>query len=372
MSLAKYHEEIEARWLENTSNRYERDIAELFQHIKPAVPPPGNVYLLRSGRRMEDTEVCEVGLKLELTLEASPGCATPELHFLDGPNGSSITRKQDCSALVVFSQAGCWRVQVSSGAFHKLYSIHAVEPFRKTALSDLATLINSLSENPPEWSDQAFEEFRKKLEAVLSSEGLPDIFAQGVVEYHLALFHEEKRFPSFRQRLESAYGNLRWFVPYSDMARLVCGYYLYCANEFNAATTICGRNSGGLPRAALFLQGKIQGLSSSPRMHLPIARRPQDPLTLLVALPDVLLFRAIDAFLEQAFDEALQILKEARRYMRADFDRERLARASYIEARVMLARGKSEEAASLLESLRYSPWPSITKAAESILPAIHE
>jgi hypothetical protein len=317
----------------------------------------GEVYLVRGGRRMEDVEVCEVGETLDLAVESKPGSAPPEIELLEESGNRRLKQRANGCISVPFKEAGCRRIQVSSGGYIKLYTIHAVEPFRVEELPDFAKLIQSLSDNPPEWTEATFGEFRARLEQILAKKGVPAIFADGVIEYHLALFHEERRLPSFRERFESAYGNLRWFIPYSDVARLICAYYLYCANEFEAAGVLCKGRRGRLRHAVKFFLdsdgGKQRSTGSSTKAGL----------ALLVALPDLMLFQAIEALEGGRAKDAAELVAVARRHTRADFDRERAARAAYIEAHVKKATGDEKVARSIFETLLHCPWQPIAAAA---------
>lgn len=169
---------------------------------------------------------------------------------------------------------------------------------------------------------------------------MPTLFSQGVIEYHLALFHEEQRLPSFRERFQSAYGNLRWLIPYSDVARIICTYYLYCSNEFEAAAILWKGRRGRLRRAIRFFLDVDCG---KPAITGSISN---SGLALLVSLPDLMLFQAIEALEDGRPKTAAELIAVARRHTRADFDRERAARAAYIEAQIKRAVGDEKAARS--------------------------
>ena len=357
MALAKHSEEVEERWIANTSDRYEAMLADVFERLPPIRLSAGVVYLLRGVRRMEDVEVCEVGEAFDFVVECQSGSAPPEVELLGDTGNGRLEQDANGRITVHFKEAGCRRIQVSSGGYLKLYTIHAVEPFRVQELPDFAGLIRSLTDNPPDWTEVTFGEFRTRLEQILAKKGVPTIFADGVIEYHLALFHEERRLALFRKRFETAYGNLRWFIPYSDVARLICAYYLYCANEFKAAAVLCKGHRGRLRHAVkFFLDGNDFKLAST-------GSSANHSLALLVSLPDLMLFQAIEALEAGKAEGAAELIAVARRHTRADFDRERSARAAYIEARVKKATGDQKVARSILESLRHCPWREIADAA---------
>jgi hypothetical protein len=196
---------------------------------------------------------------------------------------------------------------------------------------------------------------------------VPQIFIDGIVEYHLGLFHEQQRRPAFRERFQTAYGNLRWFIPYSDIARLICAHYLYCANEFAAALTLCERGAGRLRRTLDFFLGNTRATSAE------TSRSPaggQQGLSLLMALPDLLTFQAVDALQEGQPEKAVELCSAVHREITSAFDKERAARLAYVEACARAAQAGTEAAQKMFENLSHSPWPSIAEAARKHLPVV--
>lgn len=355
MALAKFHEENLERLIASTSDQYEAAIGDLFHFLPRRALPAGEVHLLRNGRRMEDVEICDVGDKLEVTIETSGGSAPVEVELLDRSGGKVIEPRADGHYAIPFKSAGPLTIQVRSGGFLKNYQIEAIEPKRVASIPALATLIQSLSENPPEWTPDTFREFRSQLELIL--EPFPQTFADGIVEYHMALFLEEQRNTGFRERLQSAYGHLRWFIPASDIARLICSYYLFCTNDFDAAEKLWRSRSGRLRQAiSLFTGREGKGSAGS-------GKATSEALALLVAMPDLILFQAIEALQGGRPGDAMELIRVARRHIHADFDRERTARCAFIEACAQEASMKAPPASDLFESLLDCPWETVASAA---------
>ncbi len=363
MALAKYYEEIEERWIANTSERSESALAELFEKFPAKSHVAGEVHLTRAGRRMEDIEVCEVGQSLDLSVVSTPGSAKPSIELKYGSTSKFIEPNAASKVKLRLSAPETARVHVSSHGFLKSYTIHVIEPFTAEDLPDFAELIRSLDENPPQWTEVSFAEFRRRLEAVLHRKALPSMFSDGIIEYHLGLFHEEQRFPSFRERLQSAYGSLRWFIPYSDVAGLICAYYLFCSNEFAASRNV-SKGGGGRLRTANSFFLEQHGEEKNTKNSRPEKRA---VLPLLVALPDLLSFQAIEAMESGRLQDADELVSVAASYTQANFDSERAARISFLRARVRSALGDDNGSKSIFESLQHCPWESIARATASYL-----
>jgi len=358
MGLAKYYEEIEERWIANTNVGYEVAIENFFRQLPSFSIRAGEAYLLRGERRMEDMEVCEVGETLTLKVKSKPGAAEVEIELQDDSGIRQMKIGEDGSICVQFKQTGVTQILVSYGGYLKQYTIQAVEAFRVQELPDFARLIQSISDNPPEWTVATFGKFRDQLEEILVQKSVPKVFAEGVIEYHLALFHEEQRLPSYRERFEAAYAKLRWFIPYSDIARLICAYYLYCANEFEAVKVLWKGSRGRLCHAVNFFLDKNRAKAADTESSGKGAGLP-----LLVALPDLILFQAIEAQEAGMTENAAELVAFARRSTRADFDRERAARVTYIEAHIKRSAGDKTSSRLAFESLLHCPWKTIADSA---------
>ena len=364
MALAKHFEEIAERWIANTSARYESPLVELFDRFPSRAAHAGEVYLTRGGRRMEDIEVCEAGQTVEFGVLGTRGTAEPVVEIEDEGRRRECAFNDKGLFRIPFPKPGVQRLHVSSGGYIRPYAIHVIEPVRLGQLPDFAKLIHSLAENPPKWTPQTFERFRSELEAILLNNQVPKLFAAGVLEYHLALFHEEQRLPSFRDRLQAAFGNLRWFTPYSDIARLICTYFLYCANDFEAALLLSQGSHGRLQRASQFFLGQPT--------KAPDAKTSQDRsvVPLLMSLPDVLSFQAIEALTTDRLDDALELAAITRRNTAANFDTERAARVLLLEAILEQKRHRLGAARGMFEALVHSPWRPIADSASRHLAGI--
>ena len=235
-----------------------------------------------------------------------------------------------------------------------------VEPFQVEKQPAFAQLIRSMSDNPPRWTGETFAKFRDELEATLKAHGVPQIFIDGIVEYHLGLFYEEQQNAAFRERLQAAYGALRWFIPYSDIARLICTQYLYCANEFSAALKLCRSGGSRLRRRLEFFLGQEE---AKPQAGAAAHSAGEKALPLLIALPDLLTFQAVNAIGDGHPDKALEFCTAIHRDIVPTFDKERAARLAYLEACAREALGEADTAQKLFESLIHSPWQPIANAA---------
>jgi len=313
---------------------------------------------------MEDIEVCEVGQTLSLKVVSAPGAAKPEVTIEEGPGRQKCQPRSDTSFELEFATTGLKCLQVNSAGYIKRYTVYAVEPFRVEQQPDFTQLIQTLTDYPPKWTDETFTVFRNQLEQVLRAHKAPQLFIDGIVEYFLGLFHEEQRRPAFRDRLQQSYGNLRWFIPYSDIARLICTQFLFSANEFAAAEKICHGATGRLRSSILFFLDRNQSTPLTPKASKVVSR---PSVSLLVALPDLLTFQAIEAIRGDRSDEALELCSAIHKQMSPLFDKERSARLAFLEARAKESNGDLINARSIFENLLHSPWLHIAEAAANHL-----
>lgn len=364
MALAKYLEDITERWLENTKARYEDRLKELFERFPASVSSAGEVYLTRHGRRMEDIEVCEVGQTLHLAMVIKEGAAASKCEIEVDGRWQEVSVMSGQTMTLSLPVAAQRQLRVISAGYLKEYTLHVIQAMRVESQPDFARFIRELSDNPPNWSDITFADFRRQLQAILVANNAPQMFIDGVIEYHMALFHEDLRLANFRDRLQSAYGNLRWFIPYSDIARLICIHYLYCANEFEAALNLCGSGSTRMRQAlALLLSRPLEEARS-----IEISKQ---GLPLLVSLSDSLLFEAAQAIREGRHESALVLCAAVHRQLQPAFDRERAERLACLEAIARAGDGDAESARSRWEVLLNSPWRAIAETAKqqlSLLP----
>ena len=363
MALAKYLEDIEERWYEETAVRYESYLSELFELLPARPVESGEVFLTRGNRRMEDIEVCEAGQMLDLVVVSTSNAAAPVVE-IEKESGWQVLRITPTGAFnLTLKKKGACRLQVSSGGYIKFYSIQIVEPFQIEKLPDCAELIKSLANNPPQWSSTTFQEFCGKLKDILEEASVPELFIRGIIDYHLGLFHEEQRLPAFRERFQTAYGCLRWFIPYSDIARLICAYYLYIANEFEAATNLCSNHGGRLRRATTFFAGKTVVSSVVSQT----SKLSEGGLPLLMALTDVLTFQAIEALDVNKLENAEELIEVIRRGTVQSFDKERHERICFLKAFICKKKGDLLESRRSFEGLLHSPWEVIAASAQKHL-----
>ena len=367
MANAKFREDISERLIENTSERYEALVADFFSQFPEKQFLSGEAYLTRSGRRMEDVEICEPGQELDLAIVLPVGAFEPEIELQDEAKQRMLKPQPDGRLKLSFKKSGSHRLQIACGGFFRIYTIHAVEPFVVDEMPAFAKLIQSLAENPPHWTEATFSEFRIRLEEALSKSNSPAMFTEGIIEYHLGLFHEQQGIASFRDRFQFAFGCLRWFAPYSDIANLICIYFLFCANEFEAAEKICKDRKGRLRNAiSFYLRAR-----SSESVAANSNASEQGGLPLLLAPPDVLAFQAIEALDDDRNEDALQLVSIAKTHIRPNFHKERYARLSLLEAYTKESLGDTKGSQTIFQILESSSWQPIASIAATHLKKSH-
>jgi hypothetical protein len=362
MALAKYLEDIEDRRQTDISPRYEKWLSAMFNTHPTPDEVSGDVHLERNGRRMEDVEICEVGEKLILKIQCPEGAGDPVVELQTAAGYAVQKQTTGGQVTISFDDSGARRLQVASGGYIKAYELNVVEPFSPDTLPDFAKLVHELAENPPQWNDESFRMFRVEVEGILQKAQVPQMFTDGIIEYHLSLFQEEREIPQYNDRLEAAYGALRWFAPYSDLAGLVCAFFMYRANEFAASRKICSSQFARLRGALDFFCAERpptrngRGGKQEPAQRLPM----------LIPFADLLCLQSIQRLNEEKLEEAAELVQCARNSFRGSLDPERAARLDLIEARLRKLEGNYDRSQIICDSLKLSPWQSIRERAREL------
>lgn len=367
MALAKYLEDIDESRMTNTAGYYESRISGLKKYFVPPKKMPGEVRVLRSGRPMEDVEVCVHKDFLKFQLEYRGGIADPNVEIDSGGVSKRIIPNENREFELTLEKEGLHKLRVSSGGYVKLYSIHLIEPLVVEALPGFLELIRNLTDNPPTWDAKTFGDFHVQLKSVLEKENVPQLFINGIVEYHLGLYLEEQRKEEFRERFQAAYGNLRWFIPYSDISRLICAYYLYCANQFESALDLCGEGDSRLKSILSLLVGESSGDDISTPERGVIKAFP-----LLISKEDLLSFQIVEALEDGRHAHAAELFGALSTQVVSKFHKERAERLKFLKACISLAEGNTEKAKRSFEGLKHSAWPSIEKGARLKLDRLND
>jgi hypothetical protein len=202
MSIAKYLEDISDRYFESIGSA-----TISCSNPKPEISSkPGEVYLSNFGQRMEDIAVFELGQILNLIVVSTPGAADPTVEIQDNIGRNLLKINSPGIVSVPCERSGVFHLMACSGGYIKRYEIHVVEKNQFSQLPDFAQPIHNQSENSWQWSQESFELFQISVESILRNSNLPELFIRGIKEYHLGLFHEDKRVPDFRHRYQTAHG----------------------------------------------------------------------------------------------------------------------------------------------------------------------
>jgi len=362
MSIAKYLEDISDRYFESVA-----PAAISYSNPKPEITSKaGEVYLSNRGQRMEDIAVFELGQILNLIVVSTPGAADPTVEIQDNIGRNLLKINSPGIVSVPCERSGVFHLMACSGGYIKRYEIHVVEKNQFSQLPDFAQPIHNQSENSWQWSQESFELFQISVESILRNSNLPELFIRGIKEYHLGLFHEDKRVPDFRHRYQTAHGFLRLFIPFSDIARLICAYYHYCANEFEVASQLVQGNGSRMGKAISFFKGHAVTDCSSNKTYI----KQGSGLPLLLNMSDALTFQAVEAITDGRYEHASELAATIQRNTLPSHDRERVARLRLLDAYIKFQTDRTASI-SLFEELRHSPWQSIAMASETHLKKIN-
>jgi hypothetical protein len=343
VGYSKYTEDILDRWVEDTR---EREVAFYRQwdldHIPPPAPLPGDIYLERTGKRLEDEEVFPSAGTLQFLATVNPAAAPPELTICR--RGQRSTLHPNAAGLYTITNANPETVEIdaASGAYHRIYVIHFVEIAQIERIPGLLDEIKRFTANPPGWTRKGFDDFRGRLRDLLRKNSVPENFVNGLVEYFLAVQCEANHDANFQERLEAAYVIMRKFAPFSDIAAIITEYFRYRVNVFGP---LGGDASAGLPLneiKAFFVQSYKTRSTKGGNSR---------PIELVVAEAEYWCIEAVRAMLRNEPEAALGLASVVRKVEAQLRDPLREERLRVIEARAHAALGELAKAQAAYQHL---------------------
>ncbi len=323
MGYAKYSEDISDRLVEDTRDRENAFFRRWNLEHLPAPPPrAGEIYLEVNGKRLEDEEVFPVGIPLAVKPIFQPGFATVEIALTRSGRKSILTPNAVATYVINAPKQETVEIEASSGAYHQIHTIHFVDVAQIDHIPGLSEEISRFTTNPPGWTKEQFNEFRTHVNDLLAQVSVPQSFADGLVEYFLAVQLEAEEKKAFQDRLESAFVILRKFAPFSDIAALVSEYFRYRTNTFVPPLGVIDKRPLGTI-TAFFANTSVATDGKSYLSH---------GIELVVPEVEYCCLQAVREMLRQDFEAALGMVTLSRK-MRGVKDACREDRLSIIEAR---------------------------------------
>jgi hypothetical protein len=367
MGWARYYEDIEERYGDDTRDRYEQYLKSLEPdgHLPQQSFRPGEVWAVCNGRRFEDYMAFPVDKRIQFRVETEPGCEPPEVELRDGVAERELAPDATDSYSIFSRMPTTVILVLKCGGHRKEYFVHFLKAGSIDKIPEFAVLITALTKNPPTWSTQTFLHFREKLETVLTDQSVPKQFADGVVEYHLALFYENLRSPSFGKLLERANELLRCFTPYSDYAAMICGFYLFRTNAFDHGAVA---NIGRLPSLKRVFEFFTSPYDEAMRPETMKKRHNQGlQMDILVPRPDHTLIQALLCAKSGDLPKAASQVEETWGMLEPDFDAQRERRLTFLEARIHRAGRNMKAATVCYKRLEFSSQPRFFEEATAFL-----
>lgn len=366
MGWARYYEDIEERYADDTRDRYERYLNSLEQNRELPKPQfrPGEVWAVCNGRRFEDSMAFPVKTHIQFRVEAESGSELSEVR-VRGDGAERELASDATGNFSVFSNISTTILLVlKSGAYRKDYIVHFLEIGSIDKIPEFAVLVAALTDNPPAWSAATFPLFREKLEAVLIDYSVPKQFGDGIVEYHLALFYENLRSPDFGKLLERSNQLLRCFTPYSDYAAMICGFYLFRTNAFDYGTVA---NIDRLPSLKRVFEFFTSPYDKAMTPEALTTKQNSAPMDILVPGPDHDTIQALFCAKSGDYGQAIAKVKETWSMLEPSLDFQRERRLTFLEARIHRASGNTKDATVCYERLEFSSQPRFSEEARTFL-----
>ena len=247
MALAKYLEDISDRYHESDAVMERLERTFLPGTFEPTPPPTtGWVRLCLHSTSLPDRIVILKGEAPEFYIETDIPDAPFEACFVSAPL-AELPTVDVFGHKICFqpTQEGLYRLQLSCGSYHKDYEIDVAGTLEFDVQEPIQRGYLYLQDRPDEWTRERLDSLKSLMNRPV---GVPDTFCNGILDYHLALFHSEHgNLITANRRFEDAYKNLRPYIAYSDVARFICDYVCYLMNRFEGCGGKLSRGSfGGL------------------------------------------------------------------------------------------------------------------------------
>jgi hypothetical protein len=260
MALAKYLEDITDRYFEDKAamERLEATFAPGTYQAAPQVhtgwvrlalnggPLPDRIALVEGEEPIFSIETDKAGAPFGIEFTAGPRAQLPEVHIAD--RKVHFTLQHD----------GFYVLKVSCGAYSKDYEIDVTRTLDLDHQDPIQQGYLYLQDRPDEWTRERLDALKRMMIPDNRPAGVPDSFCNGILDYHLALFHAESENEGVANlRFEDAYRNLRPFIAHSDVAHFICDYIRYLMNQFDGCDS--GRSRGRFGGLRSFLRAPYVG-----------------------------------------------------------------------------------------------------------------
>ena len=372
MALAKYREDIEDRYYEDTSQRFEalfalRDFEKEWRqaaHTESAAVAAK----MSGGSFFEDRMAFMRHEQVSFLVVSSPEAKGISVRY--EPAGKPSQPVHPSAAAGTYKlppphEDG--RLELRCGHYTKTYEIAFLDEKNPEGIPDLRASLAAIASNPARWTKQSFEKVRQDLDKSLAVQGVPPDFAYGVKEFYLGLFHESLGEPNFRKRIETAFTYLRPFCSHSKYAALISAYYLYRVNSFDRVATLS--QMPGLSRVARFFSNSY-GVETRRRSQNTTRAKKIAATEILISDRDFAMFQAVDCLAAHNLTECADHLNQASCSVKPGIDPQGDERFLLIQARLAHASGSLSEARSHYANLTFSPMDNFRTEAEKALTTL--
>lgn len=239
MGYAKYSEDISDRYWESQAVMQRLEKAFLPGTFEPTPPPPtGWVRLTLNDSPLPDRIALLKGDEPKFNVETDIPGASFHASFVAAPSAelppAEVSEK---NVRFHLAQEGFYRLQLSCGSYHKHYEIDVTGTLDFDVQAPIQKGYLYLQDRPDEWTRDRLDSLKRLMIPANRPVGIPDSFCNGILDYHLALFHSECGNEMVaNRRFEEAYKNLRPYIAHSDVARFICDYVLYLMNRFEGCS----------------------------------------------------------------------------------------------------------------------------------------
>lgn len=241
MALAKFLEDISDRYFEGRAAMDRLDATFAPGTYQPAPPiHTGWVRLALKQGPLPDRIALLEGDQAVFNVETDKPDVPFKIEFMAGPRPELPTVSVSSrSVSFILEHDGLYLLKLTCGAYYKEYEIDVTRTLNLDLEEPIQNGYLYLQDRPDEWTRERLDSLKRLMIPANRPAGVPDSFCNGILDYHLALFHAENENEVIaNQRFEDAYKNLRPFIAHSDVAHFICDYILYMMNRFGGCDAV--------------------------------------------------------------------------------------------------------------------------------------
>ena len=233
MGAASYQEDIIDRWTDSFALREQHSLPPGMYEPQPPTESGWVRLTHQDGLPIADRFVPVVGEWVDASVEREKPHLEwkVEIEPVEGQPVPNVKCEGD-ELHVSFGEPGLYKLTLACGGYFKTYEVSVLSERAIDSMPVVAAAYDRLIERPESWTEDRIHRFLEALQQARNEGKVPSVYANGLFEYHLALYLADRNVERSHQCFADAYRMLRPFAGVSPIAQFVVDYILFRKNCF--------------------------------------------------------------------------------------------------------------------------------------------